>query len=106
MSIGTIISWLLKLVGLFTGGSSSSSRIKLDVRSEESIEAERKRLAKLYTRMKEIDNELSDTIRRIVKAKKDGDNTLESRLNGKRDKLFQQFRAAKREYDDLKRRCD
>ena len=56
--------------------------------------------------MTEIDNELSDTIRRIIKAKKDGDTALESRLNDKRDKLFQQFRAAKREYDDIKGRSN
>ena len=52
MSIGTIILWLLKLVGLFKGGS--SSRIKLDVRSEKSIEAKRKRLDKLHARMMEL----------------------------------------------------
>jgi len=101
MSIGTIILWLLKLVGLFKGGS--SSRIKLDVRSEKSIEAKRKRLDKLYAGMTGIDNELKDTIRRIVKAKRDGDTSLEHRLNDKRDKLFEQFKGAKREYDDLKR---
>ena len=102
MSIGTIISWLLKLIGLFKGGS--SSRIKLDVRSEKSIEDERKRLDKLYARMNGIDNELRDTIRRIVKAKKNGDINLESRLNDKRDMLFEQFRTAKREYDTIRRR--
>ena len=100
MSIGTIITWILKLVGLFRGGS--SSRIKLDVRSEKSIEDERKRLDKLFARMKGLDNELTETIQRIIKAKKNGDTALESRLNDKRDKLFQQFKDAKREYDDAK----
>jgi len=104
MSIGTIILWLLKLVGLFKGGS--SSRIKLDVRSEKSIEAKRKRLDKLHARMMELDNEMQETIHRIVKAKKAGDTTLESRLNGERDKLSQQFRAAKSEYDNAKGRSD
>lgn len=100
MSIGTIILWLLRIVGLFTG--KSSSRIKLDVRSEKSIEAERKKLDKLWARITGIDNELKYTIRKLVRAKMDGDTALESRLNDKRDKLYQQFRAAKREYDDLK----
>ena len=104
MSIGTIISWLLKLIGMFTG--KSSSRIKLDVRSEKSIEAERKRLDKLFAKMTGIDNELKDTIHRIIKAKKGGDTILESRLNDKRDMLFQQFSSAKREYDDLKGHSD
>ena len=104
MSIGTIISWILKLIGMFTG--KSSSRIKLDVQSESSIEAERKRLDKLYAKMTGIDNEIKETIHRIVKAKKSGDTALESRLNDKRDMLFQQFRSAKRRYDDLKRRSD
>lgn len=104
MSIGTIIMWFLKLVALFKGGS--SSRIKLDVRSEKSIEDERKSLDKLYARMMGIDNELQETIHRIVKAKKDGDTALESRLNDKRDMLFQQFRSAKREYDDVTGRCN
>ena len=101
MTIGTIITWLLKLIGLFKGGS--SSRIKLDVRSEKSIEAERKRLDKLYSEMMRIDNDLKVTIHRIVWAKQDGDTALESRLNDKRDMLFRQFRTAKREYDDAKR---
>jgi len=102
MSIGTIILWLLKLVALLKGGS--SSRIKLDVRSEKSIGDERKSIEKLYVKMMGIDNELKETIHRIVKAKKDGDTALECRLNNKRDMLFQQFRTAKREYDDLKGR--
>ena len=104
MSIGTIILWLLKLVGLFKGRS--SSRIKLDVRSEKSIEDERKRIDKLYARMTGIDNELQETIHRIIKAKKGGDTILESRLNNKRDMLSQQFRAAKSEYDNAKGRSD
>ena len=104
MNIGTIITWILKLIGLFRGGS--SSRIMLDVRSESSIEAERKRLNKLWAKMTGIDNEIKDTIHRLVKAKMDGDTALESRLNDKRDMLFGQFQAAKREYDDLKGRCD
>ena len=58
MSIGTIISWILKLIGMFTG--KSSSRIKLDVQSESSIEAERKRLDKLYAKMTGIDNEIKE----------------------------------------------
>ena len=101
MSIGTIITWILKLVGLFRGGS--SSRIKLDVRSEKSIEDERKRLDKLFARMKGLDNEITDTIQRIIKAKKNCDTNLECRLNAKRDKLFEQLRTAKRKYDDAKR---
>jgi len=104
VSIGTIITWILKLFGLFRGGS--SSRIKLEVRSEAAIEAERKKLDKLFARMVGIDNELKDTIIRIIKAKNAGYTTLESRLNDKRDMLFQQFREAEREYNDLKRRCD
>jgi len=104
MSIGTIISWILKLVGIFTG--KSSSRIKLDVRSEESIEDERKRIDKLYTKLTGIDNELQKTIHKLVNAKRDGDTALESRLNDKRDELFQRFRSATREYDDLKRCSD
>ena len=104
MSIGTIITWILKLVGLFRGGS--SSRIKLDVRSEKSIEDERKRLDKLYAGMMRIENELQETIHGIVKAKKDGDTALESRLNDKRDMLFEQFKDAKREYDNAKRHSD
>jgi len=101
MTIGTIISWIVKLVGLFRGGS--SSRIKLDVRSEKSIEDDRKRHDKLYAIMMGLDNELSETIQKIVKAKKAGDTTLECLLNDKRDKLFEQFRTAKRKYDDAKR---
>lgn len=97
--ITTVITWLLSLVSLLTGRS--SSRIQLDVRSEKSIEAERKRREKLYDEMTEIDNELQQTIRRIVRAKRGGNTVLESRLNDKRDKLFQQFRTAKRQYDDL-----
>ena len=53
--------------------------------------------------MKGLDNELTETIQRIVKAKKNGDTALEHRLNDKRDMLFRQFRTAKREYDDAKR---
>jgi len=106
MSIGTIIAWLLKIIGMFRGGS--SSRIKLDVRSEKSVEDERKRLDKLYARMKGIDNELTETIQKIIRSKKagDGDTSLESRLNDMRDKLFQQFKDAKREYDNAKRHSD
>jgi len=104
MTISTIITWLLKLAGLLTGRS--SSRIKLDVRSEKSIEDDRKTRNKLRARMTRIDNELQQTIRKLVMAKKNGDIALESRLNVKRDLLFQQFRAAKREYDDLKGRSD
>ena len=65
-----------------------------------------KRLAKLYARMNGIDNELSDTIQKLVKAKRDGNTNLESRLNDKRDVLYQQFRAAKSEYDNAKGRSD
>jgi len=100
MSIGTIITWLLKIIGMFRGGS--SSRIKLDVRSEKSVEDERKRLDKLFARMKGLDNELTETIQRIIMAKRNGDTALEHRLNDKRDMLFRQFRSAKREYDDAK----
>jgi len=105
VSIGTIISWLLKLVGLFVKGG-GGSRVKLDVRSESSIEADRKRLDKLHAGMMRIDNELQETIHGIVKAKRDGDTALESRLNDKRDMLFEQFRTAKREYDDVAGRSD
>jgi len=101
MSIGTIILWLLKLIGLFKGGS--SSRIKVDIRSEKSIGKEKDKLDKLFARMIGIDNELKKTIHGIVEAKKGGDTALESRLNYKRDMLFEQFRSAKREYDDIKR---
>ena len=99
MNIGTIITWILKLIGLFRGGS--SSRITLDVRSESSIEAERKRLNKLWAKMTGIDNEIKDTIHRLVKAKKDGDTTLEGRLNDKRDLLIQQYQEVKRQYENL-----
>jgi len=99
MNFGTIITWILKLIGLFRGGS--SSRIKLDVRSEKSIEDERKRLDKLYAGMMRIDNELQETIHGIVKAKKDGDTALEGRLNEKRDLLIHQFQEEKRQYEDL-----
>jgi len=99
MNIGTIITWILKLIGLFRGGS--SSRITLDVRSESSIEAERKRLDKLWAKMTGIDNEIKDTIHRLVKAKKDGDTTLEGRLNDKRDLLIQQYQEVKRQYENL-----
>jgi len=99
VNIGRIITWILKLIGLFRGGS--SSRITLDVRSESSIEAERKRLDKLWAKMTGIDNEIKDTIHRLVKAKKDGDTTLEGRLNDKRDLLIQQYQEVKRQYENL-----
>ena len=104
MSIGTIITWLLGLIRLLTGRS--SSRIKLDVRSEAAIKAEINRLDKLYARMKGLDNELTETIKKIIQAKKAGKTDLESQLNVKRDELFEQFTDAKREYDDAKRHSD
>ena len=104
MSIGTIITWLLGLIRLLTGRS--SSRIKLDVRSEAAIKGERERRDKLWARIVGIDNELTETIQKILRAKKAGGTALESRLNDKRDKLFQQFQDAKREYDDAKRHSD
>jgi len=104
MTLSTIISWLMGLIGMLRGRT--SPRVKLEVRSEAAIEAERKKLDKLFARMSGIDNELKDTIHRLVKAKKAGYDTLEHRLNDKRDMLFQQFREAKRQYDDLQRRCD
>ena len=80
--------------------------MKLEVRSEKSIEDDRERIDKLYSEMLRIDNDLKVTIHRIVWAKNDGDTALESRLNDKRDMLFQQFQDAKREYDDAKRHSD
>ena len=104
MSISTIITWLLGLWNALKGGG--GSRVKLEVRSEAAIADDRKRFDKLYARKMGIDNELKDTIRRIVWAKKAGDTDLESRLNDKRDMLFQKFRDAKREYDNAKRHSD
>ena len=104
MSISTIITWLLGLWNALKGGS--SSRVKLEVRSEKSIEDDRERIDKLYSEMLRIDNDLKVTIHRIVWAKQDGDTALESRLNDKRDMLFEQFKDAKREYDNAKRHSD
>jgi hypothetical protein len=104
MSIGTIITWLIGIWRLLRGGG--SSRVKVDIRSEAAIKADRDKLDKLYARMMGIDNELKETIRKLVKAKYDGDISAERRYGDKRDKLFQDFHRAKQEYDDLKRRCD
>ena len=104
MTLSTIISWLMGLIGMLRGRT--SPRVKLEVRSEAAIADDIKRLDKLYARKMGIDNELKDTIRRIVWAKKAGDTDLESRLNDKRDMLFQKFRDAKREYDNAKRHSD
>ena len=104
MKLGTIIIWLLDLIGLFR--DKGRSRIKIDVRSEQAIEDERKNLDKIYARLAGIDNELKSTIHKIVKAKMDGDTSLESCLNDKRDFLLQQFRDTQREYINLKGRYD
>ena len=104
MTLSTIISWLMGLWNALRGGG--GSRVKLLVISEAAIAEEKKRRDKLWARMVGIDNELKDTIYRIIQAKKAGYDTLEHRLNDKRDMLFQQFREVKREYDDLKRRSN
>ena len=104
MSISTIISWLLGLWNALRGGG--GSRVKLEVRSEAAIAEEIRKRDKLWARMVGIDNELKDTILRIIKAKNAGYTTLESRLNDKRDMLFQQFKDAEREYDNFARHSD
>jgi len=100
MTLSTIITWLLGLWNALRGRG--GSRVKLEVRSEAAIEAERKQLDKLFARMVGIDNELKDTIHRIIKAKNAGYSTLEGKLNDKRDLLLHQFREAKRQYEELK----
>ena len=104
MSISTIITWILGLWNALRGRG--GSRVKLEVISEAAIAEEIRKRDKLWARMVGIDNELKDTIYRLVKAKKAGYDTLEHRLNDKRDMLFQQFREAKRQYDDAKRHSD
>ena len=104
MTLSTIITWLLGLWNALRGGG--GSRVKLLVISEAAVAEEKKRRDKLWARMVGIDNELKDTILRIIKAKNAGHSDLESRLNDKRDMLFQQFKDAEREYDDAKRHSD
>jgi len=100
MTLSTIITWLLGLWNALRGGG--GSRVKLLVISEAAVAEEKKRRDKLWARMVGIDNELKDTILRIIKAKNAGYSTLEGKLNDKRDLLLHQFREAKRQYEELK----
>jgi hypothetical protein len=104
MTLSTIITWLMGLIGMLRGRS--SPRVQLEIRSEAAIKAERKQLYNLHARMVEIDNEIRETIHEIVEAKAAGNTALESDLNTQRDQLFEKFREAKRQYDDLKGRSD
>jgi len=99
MGIGTIITWLLRILGLFKGRS--SSRVKLEIRSEKAIADDKEKLDKLHARMMGLDSEIKDTIYRLVAAKKKGNAVLEGRMGDKRDVLFRQFQEAKHKYDEL-----
>ena len=104
MSINTILLWLLNFVRFLTG--KSSSRIKLDVRSEKAIENERKQLDKLYCKIRSIDDKIKSIIHKIAQAKRHGNTDLERSLNVERDLLLQKFRDAKRDYDNFTGYCD
>jgi len=109
MTIETIITWLLSLWNALRGRS--SSRVKLEVRSEEAIEDDREKLDKLYARIIGLDNEINTTIHEILVLKKkkgndkefDKDNSLELDLNSKREQLFKDLHTSRQEYVNASR---
>ena len=115
MNFGTIITWLIGIWRLFRGGG--SSRVKVDIRSERAIKAERERIEKLKKEVIGLDEELKNIIHKIIVIKQKESNEKnpeklaeliksERNLNDKRDKLFADYNRAKREYDDAKGRID
>ena len=91
----TILAILGFILSLFRGGG---TRVTLESRSEGSIEAERKRLAKLRSEVKRQKGLLNDVTIKIAKAKAQGHNGYADSLDSVRRLRIKQFNDAKSEY--------
>ena len=96
MTWGWLLSLALKLLGLFRGGK--GSRVNLEIRSENSLEAERKRRTLLADRVQEIQNAIDTLSIKIAWEKSAGRDTVA--LDVQRQRLLAQRHDAKRKYDD------
>ena len=108
MNLGWLWS-ILRFFSTFIGGK--GYRAKVEVRSEASIEAEKKKLNQLTARIIGIEAQINETTIKAVAEmqaikKGQGDPEHLARLDTKREWLFKELRNARREYDDAQGHSD